>query len=320
MLANLFGLAALILVVLLFAWLCYRAWRSRRPLVRWVGGTLALLPAILVGTILFFVLLGLYRRYFPAAQPVDAVSAMAAPERIERGRHIANVLCADCHAANKELPLSGGNDLADAAPIPIGRLVPPNLTPAGDLATWSDAEIFRAIGQGIHKDGHQLFMPTPIRTLSDEDIRAIIAYLRSQPAVANETGANAPSLLLLGLVGANMTGMAPVPPRTQAIVAPPQGPTPEYGAYVVKFLGCQDCHGLSLNGGTSALAPKGPSLLASVPHWTPAEFITALRTGVTPGGRQLSDAMPWKTYGRLDDDELVAIYEYLSAQASAGGQ
>jgi cytochrome c553 len=189
--------------------------------------------------------------------------------------------------------------------------VPPNLTPAGPLKAWSDGEIFRAVGELVDRNGHRLLMPSAIRTLSDADIHAIIAYLRSQPPVPNETGDNWPSLLLAALFGANLTGDMPVPPRTAPIVAPPKGRTAAYGKYVVDFQGCRDCHGLDLTGGTSPISPKGPNLVQRVPNWTQEQFIKTLRTGVDPAGHKLSDQMPWRIYARLDDDELIAVYQYL---------
>ena len=47
--------------------------------------------------------------------------------------------------------------------------------------------------------------------------------------------------------------------------------------------------------------------------WQPEGFITALRTGKTPEGKQLSDAMPWK-FLTFTDDELKAIHLYLQQQ------
>ena len=46
--------------------------------------------------------------------------------------------------------------------------------------------------------------------------------------------------------------------------------------------------------------------------WTRDQFVTTLRTGVNPAGRNLNpDQMPWKTIGKLEDVELSALYEYL---------
>ena len=51
--------------------------------------------------------------------------------------------------------------------------------------------------------------------------------------------------------------------------------------------------------------------LSHVGAWSTEDFITALRTGVAPGGRQLTDWMPWKLYAKFTDEELRALHEYL---------
>jgi hypothetical protein len=59
------------------------------------------------------------------------------------------------------------------------------------------------------------------------------------------------------------------------------------------------------------IAPIGPSLQV-VKNWKLQQFITTLRTGKDPTGRQLSEVMPWRSVGRMDDEDLAAIYEYLA--------
>ena len=49
--------------------------------------------------------------------------------------------------------------------------------------------------------------------------------------------------------------------------------------------------------------------------WTDAQFISTLRTGTTPSGKQLdSEFMPWTTFKNMTDDELGAIWLYLESQ------
>ena len=51
-----------------------------------------------------------------------------------------------------------------------------------------------------------------------------------------------------------------------------------------------------------------------MPNWSSDEFITTMRTGVNPIGRALDpEEMPWKSFAKLDDVELSALYEYLHA-------
>jgi len=53
-----------------------------------------------------------------------------------------------------------------------------------------------------------------------------------------------------------------------------------------------------------------------VGHWTDAQFIQTMRTGVTPEGRKLDGKyMPWQAVGTLHDDELRALHMYLAQGA-----
>jgi mono/diheme cytochrome c family protein len=153
-----------------------------------------------------------------------------------------------------------------------------------------------------------------VRNLSDEDLHALIAYLRSQPPVVNETQdpPDQPSFLAMLMLGA---GLLPEgqPPITGVITAPPKGPTVEYGQYLLNYQDCRGCHGEDLTGGTEGqLAPVGPSLRV-VKGWTQEQFLATLRAGVDPGGNVLSDQMPWKALGRMDDEDLMAMYAYLTS-------
>ena len=45
--------------------------------------------------------------------------------------------------------------------------------------------------------------------------------------------------------------------------------------------------------------------------WKLEEFVATMRTGADPGGHELSEKMPWRPIGKMDDEELGAVYEYL---------
>jgi len=191
-----------------------------------------------------------------------------------------------------------------------------NLTPAGPLKDWTEDEIFRAVRDGIDKDGRTLSVMSTVRgrNLSDEDLLAVIAYLRNQPPVVNDTldPPDQPNLLAMVMLGA---GMLPEgkPPIETVISAPPKGATAEYGEYLFSYDDCRECHGENLKGGVEGqLAPMGWNL-ELVKAWTEEEFINTLRTGVDPNGYALSASMPWKNIGRMDDVELAAMYAYLMA-------
>jgi hypothetical protein len=53
-----------------------------------------------------------------------------------------------------------------------------------------------------------------------------------------------------------------------------------------------------------------------VRSWTPEQFMKTLRTGVDPYGHQLDgNRMPWQALGQMDDDELEAVYQFVSKAA-----
>jgi mono/diheme cytochrome c family protein len=311
MFANALIWLALIVIAGLFAWLARRALGLRNPAARWALVALAALPALLFALVAGVVGYGYYQFYRPRSAPAVALDTAAIPERIARGKHLALTTCVACHARDGQLPLSGGNDLSLDLPLPIGTLVPPNLTPGGPLQNWSDAEIVQAIRNGLHQDGRALMMPTDVlRNLSDEDLASLIVFLRSQPPVRNETPAISPSPLLAFFFG---TGLAPVgaPPVTEPVLAPPKQPDATYGAYIASYQDCRACHGADLNGSAGGLGPPAPSVRAIVSAWTLEQFIQTMRTGVDPGGHAIQPPMPWQMIGQMDDVELAALYHYL---------
>lgn len=306
----------MVAIVVLFGWLARRAWRARNAIVKWGGLVLSGLLTLVLAVVSAVTLIGLVKLYAPRNAPIPDLKVAGTPEQIERGEHIANAFCVDCHSLNRQLPLIGGRDLGTEFPLPLGSFVPSNLTPAGELKDWSDGEIMRVLRSGIDPEGRWLLIMSNVnvRHMSDDDIEAVIAFLRSQPAVVNETQdpPDQPTLLGAIMMGAGMLpqGEAPV---TGPIIAPPKGPTVEYGEYMVGFQDCRDCHGEDLTGGVPGqLPPIGPNL-RMVKDWTPEQFITTLRTGVDPSGYHLKDTMPWETIGRLDDIELAAMHAYLAS-------
>jgi mono/diheme cytochrome c family protein len=120
-----------------------------------------------------------------------ARNAAAAPD-LERGRHLAVALghCVRRHGEN----LAGGRPFVrDGVTI-----VAANLTPgAGGIAALSDAEVRRAIREGVRPDGTPLrVMPRQYTVMTDAGVTALVAYLRSLPPVDNGAPAAATSSAL----------------------------------------------------------------------------------------------------------------------------
>ena len=316
MLAHVLQWLVIVAVAVLLGWLTWRAWRSPRAAVKWGGTALAGLLTVVMLLVTGVLARGLAILYLPRNFPVPQVQAPSSPEALARGEHLALVACAVCHSPNGALPLTGGSgNLGAEIGLPLGTIWPPNLTPGGAVNNWSDGEILRAIRQGTHPNGRPLAMPAQrLQHLSDEDALAIIAYLRSQPPVERSTPPTRPSLLLALFLGAGLFNID-VDPLTAPVVAPPKAETAEYGAYIISFLDCRDCHGENLDGRPSGPVPPGPDLRV-VQGWTQAQFISTLRTGMDPSGHELQPPMPWKQYGQLDDVELAAVYAYLKSLAA----
>jgi hypothetical protein len=117
---------------------------------------------------------------------VAAPSIPSSPEVLERGRHLVITRgCADCHADD-----FGGRAVVEDRLV--GRLHGPNLTSGrgGLPATFRDVDFVRAVRHGLAPDGRALVLMPSIEyaNLSDEDLTAMIAYLKSLPAVDRERG------------------------------------------------------------------------------------------------------------------------------------
>ncbi len=313
------GVAVVVVLAALFAWLATRAWRVRNTAMRIVGGLVTGLLTLVCAVVSIVALLGVYRLYTPHGQPAATITVRATPDQLAVAtRRVAG--CAGCHSSANALPLDGGAVNFLGGPnggFGPGVLVPSNLTPGGSLKDWSDGEIVRAIREGIDRDGHPLLiMPSDaFHHLADEDVQILVAYLRSQPAVQHSTPARDINLLGLLLVGGGLFPTAEQPHIAQPQTAPLPG-TPAYGQYLVEITGCAACHGPVLSGGRPNGGfgpPVGPSLRAIVPQWAEADFVKFFRTGQDPYGRSIdSNLMPWKDIGAAyTDDELRAMHVYL---------
>ena len=309
---NIVSLAILIAVAVLLVSLSLRARRLRNGFLRWSGMGLAMICALALFLVGGLGIVGLVKAHTRSA-PVPELKVAGTPQQIQRGKAIADSFCGGCHSTTGTL--TGGLDIGEKLPLPMGTFVAANLTPAGQLSHWSDGEIFRAIRNGVDADGHWLTIMsyTNAGKLSDDDIQSLIAYLRSRPAAGQVTVNPPDSFSPLGIImlGAGMMpGGKPI--IAGAITAPPKGPTVQYGDYILSYQDCRECHGADLTGGVQGqLAPLGPGLNV-VKDWKLDQFVATMRTGIDPAGHQLSDEMPWRQMGKMDDDELTAIYQYLT--------
>ncbi|MHB1262834.1 MAG: c-type cytochrome [Gemmatimonadaceae bacterium] len=242
--------------------------------------------------------------------PTDSAS-------LERGRHVVKALakCGDCHGQD----LSGGMVVDQPA---VGRIPAPNLTrgKGGVLPKHSDESLVRAIRYGIGRDGHGMrVMPSEeYRNLSDADLAAVIAYVKSVPAVDREMPVMRVDviprvLMTMGAMPAVAAEVIPQVPVKHASVPP--GPTVEYGRYLAS-IGCQGCHGPHFSGGRIPggppdWAPASNLTPSGIGHYTEADFMRVLREGVKPGGARVRPPMPIGATKQMTDEEIRAVYAFL---------
>jgi mono/diheme cytochrome c family protein len=306
------ALATSIIIATLLAWFGLRAWRAKNGFIKWGGTSLAALLSTAAMLISLIMVVGLFKLHARTA-PAPITKVAGTPEQIQRGKAISDGFCSACHS--KTGTLTGGLDIGKDFPMPIGSFVSSNLTPVGQVSRWSDGDIFRAIRNSVDPDGRWLIIMsyTNAGKLSDEDIRAVIAYIRSLPAIGKPTGNPPDHLNLLGIVMLG-AGMLPKgnPVFVGPVMAPPASSTLLYGEYILSYQDCRACHGAKLTGGVPGqLAPLGPDLNL-VKGWKFENFVATMRTGVDPNGHELSKQMPWRPIGRMSDEELNAVYEYLT--------
>jgi mono/diheme cytochrome c family protein len=248
-----------------------------------------------------------------------AVSIPTDADSIARGKLIATTLgdCTNCHGKD----FAGGEVPVDPA---LGVFNAANLTPGqgGVGKTYGAEDFVRVIRYGVKKNGRSvLVMPSEeFANLDDQDLGAMVAFLKSLPPVDKEIPPASVTLLGRALL---VAGLVPAPaaeiidpnaPRFEGI---PHIQGVEYGAYLAS-VGCGGCHSApGYTGGTIAGAPPdwppAPNLtpVGALAAWSEQDFINAMRTGKTPDGRQLrSEYMPYTQAGQLPDVELKSLYAY----------
>lgn len=287
---------------------------------RWLGVGLVVVVGLLVvlSGVVYFV--SEARMNATYTIEVEAVPIPTGATAVAYGKHVATIRnCIECHGEN----LAGKIYLEDPT---VGRIVTSNLTSGknGVGSSYTDSDYIRAIRHGVGSDGKPLVvMPAhELYYLSDADLGAVIAYVKSLPPVDSDLPPMKIALLLraiylftdqVPLVSAEVIDHTAARP-----VAPAVGVTAEYGDYL--SVNCRGCHGQDLAGGPVPGAPPSwPPSLNLTPGgelrgWSEADFMQTMRTGVTPNGRPLANEyMPWQILGVMTDDELKAVWLYVQS-------
>lgn len=291
-----------------------------RRVLKWTGigfgGIVVLI--VIAGVILYF--RGSSRADRNYEIQVEEIEIPTNPEAIARGKQLvtAPTGCWSCHGANL-----GGDVLIEEPGF--GTLYAPNLTSGkgGVGATYTDQDWVRSIRHGVAPDGNGLvLMPSDIfANLSEDDLGAIIAYVKSVPPVDNDVPEPSIGFLANILFGAELL-LDPlaaewIDHEAPFVQAPGPGATKEYGEYLVSIGFCQMCHGADLAGGKlDPMSPSAPNLTTRgfAGQWSQDQFIRTLRFGVTPDGKQIDpEMMPWDIFTGMSDEELEAIWLYLQS-------
>jgi mono/diheme cytochrome c family protein len=271
-------------------------------------------------------------------RPYPPVTSSTDTSVIARGHYVVRsvVNCAQCHGdttqraaalAGADVPLSGGYNWV----IPPGTFYARNITPDSGtgIGRFSDGAIARALRHGVGSDGRALLPFMELQGLSDEDLVAVVSYLRSQPPVHNLVPAHRYNLLgkvVKATVLANPVGPNQPPPK-----ASPRGATVENGRYLVESVGlCWACHtqrdektgeltGPRFGGATDFKESSDPKRVWAPPNITSDpttgrlgrmsedQFVARFRAGrVLPGS-----PMPWQGFQRMSEEDLRAMYLYL---------
>ncbi len=258
--------------------------------------------------------------------------AAGAETLLERGDYLMRsiVACGNCHTPQTPSGPAPSMELA-------GQLVfkdeaftayAPNITQdrKTGIGAWTDEQIVTAIREGLRPDGSLIGPPMPIglyRQMSDRDVNAIVAYLRTVAPVENALPKSIYNI--------------PLPPN----YGPPVGQVPEvtrddtiaYGAYLAGPLGhCIECHTPFVRGhpdfenqlgagGFQFPGPWGVSVSANItPHaedgvagYSNAELKRVISIGIRPDGSRLMPPMGIAYYRNISDADLRAIVAYLRA-------
>jgi mono/diheme cytochrome c family protein len=300
---------------------------------------------IILGLFILIVGLGLYAYTMkPDVGDAPDIKINATPEMIERGRYLANgfAACMECHSekdmskfAGPIIPGTegkGGMDFGEGA----GKIFAKNITSDKEtgVGSWTDGELFRAITMGVDKNGEPLGPMMPYmyyRTMDEEDIKAIIAYIRTLAPIKNavpQHELNFPVNLIFRML----------PDKPAFVKLPGDAEKIKLGEYYSGS--CFACHtpkGSSgpdtekmFSGGVEYPLPDGsivrspnitPDKETGIGNWTKQQFIDRFKFYAKPENKNVSvkhgefnTVMPWLLFAGLKDEDLGNVYDYLMTQ------
>lgn len=260
-------------------------------------------------------------------QPLNAQSRQALEAR---GEYLVNgpAACGNCHTkrgpdllAIPSMHLAGGRKFDS----PRGLAYSKNLTPDMDtgLGSWTEEQIVRALREGVTREGNIIGPPMPIalyNKISDDDAKAIVAYLRSIPPIRNEVPDSKYKIEL-----------HPQPP-VQGLQAPPKTDNVAYGGYLATVAHCLECHtppGANGEPDYAARSGAGGRVFhpiadkpvrsrnissdpeAGIGSWTDEEIRRAITEGINKDGKQLIPNMPYAYFKSMMAEDVDAVIAFI---------
>ncbi|MCB1486402.1 MAG: c-type cytochrome [Bauldia sp.] len=250
---------------------------------------------------------------------------------LKRGEYLMNgpVACGNCHNTRAEdmsfvpgMEFAGGFHIVDKGIDAYSA----NITqdPETGIGTWTDEEIITAIREGTTPEGKIIFPPMPVPTynnMSDDDVHAIVAYLRTIKPIHNEVPESTYQIPQQAM------------PPAKGAPAPDPSDKVAYGGYIVNALShCFECHttpdangvpdfknGL---GGGGFMIQLAPGAVVATPNitsdpetglgkWSDDDIKKALTQGIDPDGVHLSPPMPFPFFANMTPEDLDAVVAYV---------
>ena len=312
----------------------------KKNLIRGLG---IVLGAFAFAAILFFTLL-------PEQRPAPELQVELTPEKIARGRYMAiNVLqCVDCHSERDwnlyggppKPPVGAGRACMTRETIAAGvnagqehfpgKLCIRNITPDIEtgLGAWTDGEIVRAVREGVDHQGEGLFPIMPYfiyRNVADDDMEAVVAYLRSMEPVVSVRPERQIDFPL------NMLVRTWPEPFDSPAVAPGPEDSVARGEYLATVARCKFCHTAKdpqsmegipdrefsggmpffLNGRTMYTMNLTPHE-SGLGSWTKEQFIALFKSRAVPVevDPTANTLMNWEAFAGMTEEDLGALYDF----------
>lgn len=282
----------------------------------------------------------------PNVGPAPEIKMVSSPEVIARGKYLANhvMVCMDCHSTRDWSKFSGpikgdklgcGGELFDQKFGFPGSYVSKNITPF-NLGKWTDGEIFKTITTGVTKDNKALFPVMPYKyyaQLDEEDIKAVIAYIRTLAPIEQTNPESVPDFPLNFIINT-------IPDKANLQKRPDPSNVIAYGKYMTTACACRECHTkqekgqvvgeefaggfeFDLSNGKKVVSPNITPHATGIGAWSKEAFVKRFKAYSDSGyviptvdmdKGEFQTVMPWTMYTGMTTQDLEAIYEYLKTQ------